>query len=426
MQHGEAIFTALEHEAMHQETLLYMWHRLPHEHKHKPVDLALRARRRAGRRSRTVRIPAGAATLGADRAAASRSAGTTSSAQVRVDVPAFDIDVHNVTNAEYLEFVAAGGYRRRESLVRRGLGLASQSEASSIPIFWVRRRRGVALARHVRGPAAAAAWPVYVSQAEARAFARWQGRRLPTEAGVPPRRVRDAGGRRAAVPVGRCAARRAARQLRFPELGTGAGRLTPGRRERVGRARSRRATAGSGRPRSSAVPRLQPDGVVSGVLGGLLRRPALRDEGRLAPRRPGSWCARASATGSGPITRTSTRRSEPPAAAVAHGSSSTVRCSREFAADVRRDLALDPKQLQSKYLYDALGSSLFEAICRLPWYRITARREPAPLAQHADGRSSRHARRRGHDRRAGVRQWREAGAARRGAAGARRRRRACT
>jgi dimethylhistidine N-methyltransferase len=42
-----------------------------------------------------------------------------------------------------------------------------------------------------------------------------------------------------------------------------------------------------------------------------------------------------------------------------------------FAADVRRDLALRPKQLQSKYLYDALGSSLFEAICRLPWYRIT-------------------------------------------------------
>ena len=36
-----------------------------------------------------------------------------------------------------------------------------------------------------------------------------------------------------------------------------------------------------------------------------------------------------------------------------------------------RDLALTPKQLQSKYLYDALGSSLFEAICRLPWYRIT-------------------------------------------------------
>ena len=44
---------------------------------------------------------------------------------------------------------------------------------------------------------------------------------------------------------------------------------------------------------------------------------------------------------------------------------------RSFAEDVRRDLALTPKQIQSKYLYDALGSCLFEAISRLPWYRIT-------------------------------------------------------
>jgi L-histidine Nalpha-methyltransferase len=54
----------------------------------------------------------------------------------------------------------------------------------------------------------------------------------------------------------------------------------------------------------------------------------------------------------------------------------------DFASDVARDLALTPKQLQSKYLYDALGSSLFEAICRLPWYRIT-RAERALLDRHA-------------------------------------------
>jgi L-histidine N-alpha-methyltransferase len=60
----------------------------------------------------------------------------------------------------------------------------------------------------------------------------------------------------------------------------------------------------------------------------------------------------------------------------------TDRLTIEFAADVRRDLALSPKQLQSKYLYDALGSSLFEAICRLPWYRIT-RAERRLLEQHA-------------------------------------------
>src|SRR3954469_15439134 len=53
----------------------------------------------------------------------------------------------------------------------------------------------------------------------------------------------------------------------------------------------------------------------------------------------------------------------------------------DFAADVRRDLALAPKQLQSKYLYDPLGSALFEAICRLPWYRIT-RAETRLLGVH--------------------------------------------
>jgi L-histidine Nalpha-methyltransferase len=54
----------------------------------------------------------------------------------------------------------------------------------------------------------------------------------------------------------------------------------------------------------------------------------------------------------------------------------------DFAQEVLRDLALTPKQLQSKYLYDALGSSLFEAICRLPWYRIT-RAEQGLLERHA-------------------------------------------
>ena len=55
---------------------------------------------------------------------------------------------------------------------------------------------------------------------------------------------------------------------------------------------------------------------------------------------------------------------------------------RDFARDVRRDFALTPKQIQSRYLYDALGSCLFEAICRLPWYRIT-RAEGRLLARWA-------------------------------------------
>jgi L-histidine Nalpha-methyltransferase len=53
-----------------------------------------------------------------------------------------------------------------------------------------------------------------------------------------------------------------------------------------------------------------------------------------------------------------------------------------FARDVRDGLAQAPKQLPSRYFYDALGSRLFEAICRLPWYGIT-RAEEGLLARHA-------------------------------------------
>lgn len=44
---------------------------------------------------------------------------------------------------------------------------------------------------------------------------------------------------------------------------------------------------------------------------------------------------------------------------------------REFAAEVRADLSKPQKELHSKYLYDELGSALFEAITRLPEYGLT-------------------------------------------------------
>ncbi len=43
----------------------------------------------------------------------------------------------------------------------------------------------------------------------------------------------------------------------------------------------------------------------------------------------------------------------------------------QFADDVEYYLTLEPRQLPSRYFYDELGSALFEAICLLPWYRIT-------------------------------------------------------
>ena len=55
---------------------------------------------------------------------------------------------------------------------------------------------------------------------------------------------------------------------------------------------------------------------------------------------------------------------------------------RVFADEVAEYLQRTPRQLPSKYFYDALGSSLFDAICLLPWYRIT-RAESALLDRYA-------------------------------------------
>lgn len=57
--------------------------------------------------------------------------------------------------------------------------------------------------------------------------------------------------------------------------------------------------------------------------------------------------------------------------------------SGEFARDVRAGLTARPKTLPPKWFYDALGSVLFEAICRLPEYYLT-RAESEILETHAD------------------------------------------
>ena len=56
--------------------------------------------------------------------------------------------------------------------------------------------------------------------------------------------------------------------------------------------------------------------------------------------------------------------------------------SARFAADVQYYLSLSPRQLPSRYLYDDLGSALFDAICALPWYGVT-RAETRLLGTHA-------------------------------------------
>jgi ergothioneine biosynthesis protein EgtB len=100
----------------------------------------------------------------------------------RVFLEAFELASRPVTNAEYLEFIEAGGYRTPELWLSDGWD-AVREQAWEAPAYWIGshgRRRAFTLGglRDLRPDE-----PVcHVSYYEADAFARWKGARLPTEA----------------------------------------------------------------------------------------------------------------------------------------------------------------------------------------------------------------------------------------------------
>jgi iron(II)-dependent oxidoreductase len=176
---AEAAFTILEHEAMHQETLLYIWHRLPLEQKRCPPGYAPRTGGEVPR-AEWVDVPAGIATLGVDRGSIPFGWDNEFPAHT-THVAAFAIDRHDVTNAAFLDFVNAGGYtdvRWWQPADRAWI----ERERVDHPLFWERDDdRWVWRGMFERVPLPLS-WPVYVSHAEAAAYARWRGARLPTEA----------------------------------------------------------------------------------------------------------------------------------------------------------------------------------------------------------------------------------------------------
>ncbi len=171
----------LEHELMHQETLLYMLQQLPHGGKRRPADWPdLPAGK--GRPGGRVRVPAGRALLGTQRGSLEFAWDNELPEHV-VDVPAFQIDRTPVTNAEFLEFVEAGGYGVRGLWDAETWDWRERQDLRH-PRFWSAGADGFAYhALFEDLPLARVAdWPVSVSWAEAAAFASWKGARLPTEA----------------------------------------------------------------------------------------------------------------------------------------------------------------------------------------------------------------------------------------------------
>jgi gamma-glutamyl hercynylcysteine S-oxide synthase len=184
LDRAEAAYAILEHEAMHQETLLYMWHRLPLEMKRKPIEAPPLVIGGAPPAPLRVTVPAGRATLGAVRDRVAFGWDNEFPA-MNVDVPAFEIDVYNVTNQDYQRFVDAGGYDNESLWDAEGWAWRQEHQVTH-PLFWERHGEGNNAEWYWRGQfervPLPAAWPVYVSHAEASAYARWLGARLPSEA----------------------------------------------------------------------------------------------------------------------------------------------------------------------------------------------------------------------------------------------------
>src|SRR5262245_48754390 len=107
---GQIFRVAIEHRLMHAETLTYMLHWLDFDMKRSPSSQTHPPAQRPRLSSDPVRIPDGYATLGQDRRR--ESFGWDNEFQASsVFVPGFSMDVFNVTNGDYLEFVRQGGYR---------------------------------------------------------------------------------------------------------------------------------------------------------------------------------------------------------------------------------------------------------------------------------------------------------------------------
>ncbi len=191
---------AIEHRLMHAETLAYMLHQLPLEQKSAPpagpaADAEAAPHPPAG--TPMVHVPAGDVRLGMPPHSA-RFGWDNEFGEARIDVPAFDIDRHMVSNGAYRAFIEAGGYTQRAWWTDKDWRWKEAAHLAH-PAGWSRRASdGAWMLRTMFDERPLPLdWPVYVSHAEASAYARWAGKALPSEAqwqraahGVPD----DAGG----------------------------------------------------------------------------------------------------------------------------------------------------------------------------------------------------------------------------------------
>ena len=154
---AQLLHVAIEHRLMHAETFAYMLHNLPTGAKTAPA--AAPAPSGEPPAARMIGIRAGIATLG--RPSGNGFGWDNEFHETAVPTPAFAISKYKVSNGEYLSFVRTG---------------------AAPPHFWT-QRKGAWYYRGMFGEAPLALdVPVWVTQREAEAYARWARKSLPTEA----------------------------------------------------------------------------------------------------------------------------------------------------------------------------------------------------------------------------------------------------
>jgi gamma-glutamyl hercynylcysteine S-oxide synthase len=169
----------LQHEYQHNETILQTLQLKLGEPYHPPrrtqhPDAPLTA---IGY-GEMIAVPEGAYTIGTDDRTAAYD---NERPRHVVELDAFRIDRTPVTNGAWLEFMADGGYATPSLWTAAGLAWLAESGAES-PKYWARAKDGwTSRSMDVTQPVEESKPVCHVCYHEAEAFARWAGKRLPTE-----------------------------------------------------------------------------------------------------------------------------------------------------------------------------------------------------------------------------------------------------
>ncbi|MEJ7576910.1 MAG: SUMF1/EgtB/PvdO family nonheme iron enzyme [Pyrinomonadaceae bacterium] len=181
LQNAYAFHLVLEHELQHQETLAYLLHMLDPQLKKRPAHAELDFTTNPARPSAVmVTIPEGEVRMGA--VWNNEFAYDNELPAHAVHVPAFKIDLLLTTNEEYRDFINEGGYGRREWWSDEGWNRKEQ-ESWTAPFYWEQAGDGWREKRMFDEVEILPQHPVSgISWYEAEAYAKFRGKRLPSEA----------------------------------------------------------------------------------------------------------------------------------------------------------------------------------------------------------------------------------------------------